>query len=83
MMEDKIIDGVIRDWNNQRKGNKNVWIQCSYFVGGTPVWIKSYNTWIQLMYVDLPTGRQKFSCPMDCRVKDVNEFIETSLKGIL
>ena len=65
----------IKKFNQERKRYKNKWVQIIDSINGVEVKLKSYNTWIQLLYV----GGIKYSGPMDCSVKDMNKFLEETL----
>ena len=65
-------EGFIKKFNQERKANKNKWVMIIDSIGSVEVRMKSYNTWIQLLYI----GGIKYSGPMDCSVKDMNKFLE-------
>lgn len=68
----------ILDFNLERKKNKNKWIVFSGKIKGEEIYIKSYNTWIQLLYIGGVKGVKR-SGPMDCSVRDMNKFLEDTL----
>ena len=62
-------------FNKTRKANKNNWIVLIEEVEGSIIKTKSYNTWVQRMeYKGFITGG-----PMDCSVKQVNEFLVNTI----
>jgi hypothetical protein len=72
-------DEFIKLVNDKRKANKDKWVTIQEEVDGVPVAIKSFNTWIQLMYTN--DGR-KHSGPMDCKVSTFNLVLKEVLDSI-
>jgi len=68
----------ILDFNLERKRSKNKWVVFHGKINDIEIYVKSYNTWIQLLYIG-GVGGVKRSGPMDCSVKDMNKFLEDTL----
>ena len=66
---------LIKDYHKERKANKNNWVFFQGELNGETILIKSYNTWIQILDV----SGVKVSGPMDCSVKQQNEFLNMVL----
>jgi hypothetical protein len=67
----------IARFNCERKANKNRWIWLDGEIDGIRVQTKSYNTWIQIAKL----GDKRDCGPMDCSVKDMNEWLTKFLKS--
>ncbi len=69
------IETIIKNWNNERKNNKNQWVFFGAILNGESVRIKSYNTFIQrIEYKNICDGG-----PCDCTVKVATATIENIL----
>ena len=67
---------AIANWNSLRKANKGKWIAHHAVIEGKPFAIKSYNTWIQrCVWGSVVNGG-----PMDCSVKQANDWIAKFLE---
>ena len=64
-------DELIKAFNAERKANKGKWVQFNGEFWGSPVAIKSYDTWIQVATFNGMCD----SGPMDCTVKAMNEWL--------
>lgn len=65
----------IKELFKLKRANKNKWITCTAEIRGIPIRCKSYNNWVQILQV----GDTKYTGPMDCRAKDMKQFLESAL----
>ncbi len=68
--------------NDKRKANKNRWYSFSQSVNNCIVSIKGFNTWVQIIEVNHGTHITKDSGPMDCSVKQLNDFLISALYNV-
>ena len=71
---ENIID-LIKYVNKQRLENKNKWLFLAIAYRGRNITIKSYNTWIQILFI----GEKQLSGSMDISVKDYKTFLTNSI----
>lgn len=74
------ISNLIKLFNQERKANKNTWLFFNYSIHGEDIAIKSFNTYIQVIKIG---DRVKDSGPMDCKVKDMTQFLKDILHSTL
>ena len=75
-MSSESVDKIVADWNKDRKASKDeTWVSKVYCEDGLEVGIKSFKTWIQRVEVN----GLKDGGPIDCRVKDANDFLRSFL----
>lgn len=76
------VQELLKQHDKLRLSNKNQWVGMSAIVGSHSLFIKSYNTSIQILRVWGPVVNFKDSGPIDCTVKAYKDYITQTLKPL-
>ena len=65
--------------DSERRAKKNNWVFLREQVNGVMVSYKAFNTWVQVLTIELPARIVKDSSTLDCKVAEYRAFMSSML----